>query len=239
MDLQESLNNLELQISAKPKNQVVEQQNVSSEEFINREQVMQNSPNTMSEGQAKALLDTIKNPQDALGLQVAKEITNKVQYGAGKERLENTADKIIESGLTTLETDADNQMNKAQKTAEEVYYESKKVQLNRGGIKQQTSQKIMTRVVKTDDIWSDINFYLFTWWVIGINNYFSNMREFHWFFKAVINILFTLPLMCLIPFEFAIGVVACLGHFGIVAIKEIYTFVKGLVQKCKDKKVGK
>lgn len=237
MDINEKLSNMESTINFKAQNQAVEQQVEVNDKIPESDENVSNSKQGMSEGQAIALLKTIKNPENALGLHLAQSITNKVKDGAGKERLDKTAEKVIESGLTTFETDADNKMNKSQKSAEQVYYESKSVQLNRGGIKKQTTQRIMSRVVKTDDIWSDINFFLFTWWVIGINNYFSNMKEFHWFFKCIINLLFTIPIICLIPFEFIVGVIACIIHFVVFGIKKIILLFKNISNKINKKKL--
>lgn len=233
MNIEEKLKNIEANIA---ENKPVEAQIVVHDKTFENNNNLPTTPQEMSEGQAKALLGVIKNPEDALRLKVSQNVVSKVESGAGKERLDKTAEKLVESGLATIETEADNKLSKAEKTAEEVFFDRKKVQLNRGGIQKQTTQRIMDRVVKTDDIWTDIHYYLFTWWVIGINNYFANMRNFHWFFKVIINLLFTLPLIALIPIEFGIGCIMCITHFTIIGVNKIIKLCKELHLKIKKKK---
>ena len=186
-----------------------------------------NNATQMSEGQARALLDTIKNPKEALGVKLGEEIAKQVSSGVGKERLKKTADTVIDSGLTTFETDAETQKNKATKNADEVYFETHKAELTRGGISKRTYRDKMVQVVATDKVWSDINFYLFTWWVVGINNFFSTISSFNWFFKILIGTIFTLPYLAFIPIAFSIGVVRCLIYFiNILYVKIVDKFKK-------------
>lgn len=181
----------------------------------------------MSEGQARALLDTIKNPKAALGVKLGQEIAEQVSSGVGKERLKKTANTVIDSGLTTFETDAETQKNKATKNADEVYFETHKAELTRGGISKRTYRDKMVKVVNTDKVWSDINFYLFTWWVVGINNFFSTISSFNWLFKILIGTIFTLPYLAFIPIAFSIGVVRCLIYFAnILYAKMVCKFKK-------------
>ena len=233
MNIEEKLNSIEANIA---ENKAVEAQIVVHNKTIENNDNLPTSPQEMTDGQAKALLDALKNPEDALRLKVSQDVVRKVESGEGKERLDRTAGKIVESGLATIETEAENKLSKAEKTAEEVFFERKKTQLNRGGIQKQTTQRIMDRVVHTDDVWTDINYFLFTWWVIGINNYFANMKNFHWFFKAIINVLFTLPMIALIPIEFGLGCIMCITHFAIIGIKKIVKLCKELHLKLKKKK---
>lgn len=233
MNIEEKLKNIEANMT---ENKPAVAQIVVHDKIVENDNNLPTTPQEMSEGQAKALLDTIKNPEDALRLKVSQNVVSKIESGAGKERLDKTTDKLVESGLATIETEADNKLSKAEKTAEEVFFDRKKVQLNRGGIQKQTTQRIMDRVVKTDDVWTDINYYLYTWWVIGINNYFANMKNFHWFFKVIINLLFTLPMVALIPIEFGIGCVMCITHFAIIGIKRLIKWCKELHLKFKKKK---
>ena len=233
MNIEEKLKNIEANIA---ENKPVEAQIVVHDKIVDDDNNLPTAPQEMSEGQAKALLGVIKNPEDALRLKVSQDVVTKVESGAGKERLDATSDKVIESGLSTIETEAENKLSKAEKTAEGTFFERKKEQLSRGGIKEQTSQRIMNRVVATDDVWSDINYFLFTWWVIGINNYFANMRNFHWFFKVIINLLFTLPMVALIPVEFGLGCLMCITHFTILGIKELVSVFKKWHLKLKNKK---
>ena len=180
----------------------------------------------MTEGQARALLDTLKNPKEALGVKLGQEVAKQVSSGVGKERLEKTANTVIDSGLTAFETDAETQKNKATKNADEVYFDTHKAELNRGGISKRTYREKMVQVVATDKVWSDINFYLFTWWVVGINNFFSTISSFNWFFKILIGTIFTLPYLAFIPIAFSIGVVRCLIYFGNIAYVKIVNRIK-------------
>ena len=190
----------------------------------------------MSEGQARALLDTIQNPKAALGVKLGQEIAEQVSSGVGKARLKKTANTVIDSGLTTFETDAETQKNKATKNADEVYFETHKAELNRGGISKRTYRDKMVQVVATDKVWSDINFYLFTWWVVGINNFFSTISSFNWFFKFFIGAIFTLPYLAFIPIAFGIGVVRCLAYFiNILYVKIVDKFKR----KKQDKELEK
>lgn len=233
MNIEEKLKNIEANIA---ENKPVGAEIVLHDKSIEDNNNLPTNPQGMTEGQAKALLGVIKNPEDALRLKVSQNVVSKVESGAGKERLDKTTDKLVESGLTTIETEAENKLSKAEKSAEEVFFARKETQLKRGGIKKQTTQRIMDRVVKTDDIWTDIHYYLFTWWVIGINNYFANMQNFHWFFKGIINLLFTLPLIALIPIEFGIGCIMCITHFSIIGIRKLVGLCKELHLKFKKKK---
>lgn len=167
----------------------------------------------MSEAQATALLNVVKNPKDALGLKLGESIGNKVSSGVGKERLDKTAEKIIDSGLTSFETQAETEKNKAQKSADDVYFDSHKAELKRGGIGNRTYREKMEKVVNTDKVWSDINFFLFTWWVVGINNFFSTLSSFNWFFRILIGTIFTIPYLAFIPIAFCIGIIRCVIYF--------------------------
>ena len=233
MNIEEKLKNIEANIA---ENKPTVAQIVVHDKIVENDNNLPTTPQEMSEGQAKALLGVIKNPEDALRLKVSQNVVSKIESGAGKERLDKTTDKLVESGLATIETEADNKLSKAEKTAEEVFFERKKTQLNRGGIQKQTTQRIMDRVVRTDDVWTDINYFLFTWWVIGINNYFANMKNFHWFFKAIINVLFTVPMIALIPIEFGIGCLMCITHFSIIGVNKLINICKELHLKLKKKK---
>lgn len=184
----------------------------------------------MSEAQASALLNVVKNPKDALGLKLGESIGTKVSSGVGKERLDKTADKIIDSGLTSFETQAETEKNKAQKSADDVYFDSHKTELKRGGIGSRTYREKMEKVVDTDKVWSDINFFLFTWWVVGINNFFSTLSSFNWFFRILIGTIFTIPYLSFIPVAFCIGIIRCIVYF----VGKLFTTLRNRFSKNKQ-----
>lgn len=158
-----------------------------------------------AQAEANALADIVQDPKKALGTKLGMSIAEKVNSGDGKERLEKTADKLIDSGLKTYETQAETEEHKAIKDADTAYFDMYKQELLNAGINKQTYRSRMTQVVTTDHIWWNVWYSIFLWWVIGINELSVATKEVNSFFKFIIWTFATPILFVLIPTAISIG----------------------------------
>lgn len=138
------------------------------------------------DAKAKALVDLSKKPVDIVKASVSNKIANKVQTDENTiKRIDETADKLVDSGLETVENEADTAKNKSEKDKLTTYFEQHKAELKTAGIDAPTYIEDMERGVKWHRKWSNVHWKLFGWWQTGLRTMVQKAKPF----KLALNLL--------------------------------------------------
>lgn len=140
------------------------------------------------EQQAKmnAIVDLAKKPVDMVKAAVSNQIANKVTNDdETKERINETADKLVESGLETVENEADIAKSQSNTDKLQSYFNEHKIELKTAGIDSPTYIEDMERAVKCHRKWCNVHWILLGWWMTGIRTMFLKAKPF----KLWLNIM--------------------------------------------------
>lgn len=138
------------------------------------------------EDKAKALVDAAKQPENMVRLAVSNKVSNKIATDEDtKQRISDTADKLVNSSVTTIENEADAHQNKSEADKLKTYFEAHKEELKTAGIDAYTYIEDMERAVKCHRKWCNVHWYMFGWWMTGIRTIIMKAKPF----KTILNIL--------------------------------------------------
>ena len=155
-------------------------------------------------------LDLMKKPTNVARASIGKKIIEKVSTEKDvDERLNSTADKVIENALNDVEHEAQTDSIKVITAKETSYFEQHKRELRTGGIHEPTEMKRMERVVKTNKRWYNIYYILFLWWIIGINTFIDNAKPLQTTLKVIACIMSAIFLAA-----FVFGLVYAIKYIG-------------------------
>lgn len=144
------------------------------------------------DAKAKALMDLAKKPVDIVKASVSNKIANKVQTDENTiKRIDETADKLVDSGLETVKNEADAAKNQSEKDKLDTYFQQHKEELKTAGIDEPTYMEDMERGVKCHRKWSDVHWRMFGWWQTGVRTFIQKAKPF----KVWLNIMATI--LCL------------------------------------------
>lgn len=167
-------------------------------------QVNNDNNQITGEDKAKALLSMAKEPVDMVRLAVSDKIANKVKTDQETiSRIDRSADKLVDSGVTTIENEAEASQNKSEKDKLDTYFEKHKEELRTAGIDKVTYLEDMERGVKWHKRWSNVHWFLFGWWLTGIRTFIMRAKPF----KIVLNIL-AIMISCAVLVAAGFGVAA-------------------------------
>lgn len=108
------------------------------------------------------LLETLKNPQNAVKLKVSEKIGDLVENDESvKASVDKTAKQVITDTTDSIE-------NETGRVSDETYFARNKSDLENGGINSATERWYMERVKKVATFWKKAWFIVFGWWVIGL-----------------------------------------------------------------------
>ncbi|MGN0960770.1 MAG: hypothetical protein ACI4PF_01060 [Christensenellales bacterium] len=229
-DIDERLSQLESKVESE--NQSVDEDIVIVDKIVEQDENLSQNENDgsktpqMTQEQANAIVEAVSNPEKSLGLVVGNQIVQKSQTEEVKKRIDQTADKVIDAGLTSIETNAETNLNKSQVQANKSYFDTHKNQLKRGGVKNETSRKQMERIVATSSLWEDIFYYMFSWWVIGINTMKDNINELPLFFKIILWFCVGTLSAIFIPIALAVGILMTICYLVVRLSKVCYSKCK-------------
>lgn len=188
--------------------------------------IMQNNtPAVPNKSKEEILIDKLVDPENAVNLKLSERIGKDLDSVSGSERLKKTSQTIIDTTLKTEETKADVKKSRVEKSASQVYFDTHSAELKTGGILEDTYIGRMEKVVKTNDIWFNVIYYMFLWWVIGINTLSSGTRELNKFFKTVIWFFTGLICVPFIPTAICLGIVRAVIFLILLPIKSIVLFI--------------
>lgn len=140
---------------------------------------------------ANAIVNLAKQPENMVRLAVSDKITQKVNEDKNTiARIDKTADKLVESGVTVIENEAESSENESETGKLETYFKQHKEELKTAGIDKYTYKEDMERGVKWHRRWSDVHWILFGWWLTGIRTFCMKAKPF----KIILNIIALLGL---------------------------------------------
>ena len=133
-----------------------------------------------------AMVESAKNPQNAVRFEVSNKVgeTLRTDEQVGK-RVEQTANKVVEAGLNTVENEARKAVSDSQKGALQAYFEEHQEELKTAGIEEHTYMQDMERAVKWHKRCSDFHWYLCGWWMTLIRTFFLKAKPFKWFLNTL------------------------------------------------------
>lgn len=166
-----------------------------------------NQSSSLTQEQNNVLIEKLTDPENAVKLKLSSQIGKDLDTIDGSEKLKKTSDTIIDNTLKTEETKAEAKKAKVEKSANQVYFETHIDELKTGGIRQSTYMTRMEKVVKTNDLWFNVIYFIFLWWVIGINTLNNGISKLHWFFCVIIWIFAGVFCIPFIPFAISIGII--------------------------------
>lgn len=141
------------------------------------------------QARANALVDLAKKPVEIVKAAVSNNIVQKLKDPDVKERMDNSTDKLIDSGLETVENEADSAKNKSETEKLKTYFEQHKEELKTAGIDEPTYMEDMERGVKCHRKWSDVHWKLFGWWQTGIRTFIQKAKPFKIWLNSMAIIL--------------------------------------------------
>ena len=135
---------------------------------------------------ANAIMNVAKEPEKMVRVAVSNKIASKVQTDQTTiERIDKSADKLVNSGVTTIENEAEASENKSEKERLQSYFDKHIEELKTAGIEKPTYLEDMERGVKWHKRWSNFHWVLFGWWLTGVRTFIMRAKPF----KIVLNIL--------------------------------------------------
>ena len=135
---------------------------------------------------AKAVTELAKQPENMVRVAVSNEVSHLVNTDDNtKARIDKTAKKLVESGVTTIENEADANENKSTADKLQTYFDAHKEELATAGIEAPTYQEDMERAVKCHRRWCNFHWCLFGWWMTGIRTMLLKAKPF----KIILNVL--------------------------------------------------
>ena len=151
--------------------------------------------NQLTEEQKTKVVQIALKPTNIVRTAVSNEIAHKVKSDeVVQKRINESADKLIDSGLETIENEADASKNESNKDKLTTYFEEHKAELKTAGIEEPTYMEDMERVVKWHKKWSKVHWALFGWWQTGLRTMVEKAKPF----KLALNILAILGSLLLI-----------------------------------------
>lgn len=140
----------------------------------------------LTDEQKSQVVQVALTPTNIVRTAVSNEVAKKVQNDDNvKERIEGSADKIVDAGLETIENEADASKNKSSQDKLTAYFNEHKEELKTAGIEAPTYIEDMERGVKCHKMWSNIHWKLFGWWQTGLRTIVQKAKPF----KTMLNIL--------------------------------------------------
>lgn len=142
------------------------------------------------QAKANAVMNLATKPVDIVKASVSNQIAQKVATDdKTKERINNTADKLVDSGLETVENEAESAKNHSETEKLKTYFEQHKEELKTAGIDEPTYIEDMERGVKCHRKWSDVHWKLFGWWQTGIRTFIQKAKPFKIWLNSMAIIL--------------------------------------------------
>ena len=140
----------------------------------------------LTEEQKEKVMNVALKPTNIVRHAVSNEIAKKVQTDENvKKRIDDSADKLIGSGLQTVENEAEAAENRSNQDKLTTYFEEHKEELKTAGIDEPTYMEDMERGVKCHRMWSNVHWKLFGWWMTGLRTIFMKAKPF----KLWLNIM--------------------------------------------------
>ena len=138
------------------------------------------------EDMANAIVNVATRPADMLKVAVSDKLANKVKTDqATIDRIDKSVDKLVDSGVTAIENEAETEQNKSEKDKLQSYFDKHIEELKTAGIEKPTYLEDMIRGVKWHKRWSNFHWVLFGWWLTGIRTFIMRAKPFN----IVLNIL--------------------------------------------------
>lgn len=133
-----------------------------------------------------AMVESAKNPQNAVRFEVSNKVGEKLRTDeqVGK-KVNQTADKVVEAGLNTVENEARKAVSDSEKGALQAYFEEHKEELETAGIEEHTYMQDMERAVKWHKRCADFHWYICGWWMTLIRTFFLKAKPFKWFLNTL------------------------------------------------------
>lgn len=157
---------------------------------------------------ADAIVEVAKKPADMLKVAVSDKLASKVKTDqATIDRIDKSVDKLVDSGVTAIENEAETEQNKSEKDKLQSYFDKHIEELKTAGIDKPTYLEDMERGVKWHKRWSNFHWVLFGWWLTGIRTFIMRAKPF----KLVLNIL-------AIFLSFAVVFGICLGAYHLIRL---------------------
>ena len=148
--------------------------------------ILKQSDEISGQEKANAIANLATQPENMVRIAVSEKISNKVQNDdITKDRIDKTADKLVESGVTTIENEAEESKNKSEQGVLQSYFDKHKEELKTAGIDKPTYIEDMERAVKWHKRWSNFHWRLVGWWMCGIRTFIQKAKPF----KAALNII--------------------------------------------------
>lgn len=163
--------------------------------------------NQLTDEQKEKVVQVALKPTNIVRTAVSNEIAKKVQTDENTiKRIDETADKLVDSGLETVENEADSAKNKSNQEKLQTYFDEHKEELKTAGIDAPTYMEDMERGVKCHKMWSNVHWKLFGWWQTGIRTFIQKAKPF----KMALNIIAVLGSIVLLGGA-VLGIIALIG----------------------------
>jgi hypothetical protein len=163
---------------------------------------------SLHQEQVNALVDSAKHPENAVRFELTNKVSDKLKNDENVgQRLDKSADRVVDAGLTTVENEVESSVIKSEKDKLQAYFEQHKEELKTAGIEEQTYLEDMERAVKWHRKCARFHWFVCGWWMTLIRTFNLKAKPFKW----LLNTLGTLLNIALLG-----GIV-----FGIIKLIEI------------------
>lgn len=139
-----------------------------------------------SQEQVNAIVESAKNPQNAVRFEVSNKVSEKLKTDIEvKEKVSNTADKVVKASLQAVENEADKVVNDSSANKLQSYFNEHKEELKTAGIEQATYLEDMERAVKWHKKCAKLHWYVCGWWMTLIRTFFLKAKPFKWLLNTI------------------------------------------------------
>lgn len=126
-----------------------------------------------------AIAEVAKNPENAVRYEVTNRVSDRLKNdNEVKERVDKTADKVVDTGLKTVESEVNASSYKAEANELQAYFTQHEEELKTAGIDKPTYMEDMKRGVEAHRKWSNVHWKLFGWWMTGIRTFILKAKPF-------------------------------------------------------------
>ena len=158
---------------------------------------------TPSQAQINAMVEAAKNPQNAVRLELSNRVSDKLRNDKNvSERVDKSADKVVDAGLTAVENEADKSVMDSSAQRLEAYFNEHKEELKTAGIENPTYMEDMETAVKWHKKCAKLHWRLFGWWMTLIRTFILKAKPFRVLLN-LIGILLNLGLLTGLGFGIA------------------------------------
>lgn len=139
-----------------------------------------------SNSQVNIMVETAKNPQNAVRLEVTNKVSEKLRNNDEvSKKVEETAEMVVDASLQAVENEAQKAVFDSNTDKLQSYFNEHKEELETAGITEKTYMEDMVRAVKWHKKCAKLHWLICGWWMTLIRTFILKAKPFKIFLNIV------------------------------------------------------